>query len=134
MAGHQLVLLCVRFIFLDSSFLFLSEHSLCFLSSHPLGLPTAVSGTVSQQSTSLSQRLLSRLFNCATYHVTLLLPNNNSLWVICSALLCSFQTWVSEEFHNDYTHRFSYLTGRDLTALAVYKSIIVSMVTYFCVR
>lgn len=42
--------------------------------------------------TLLSQSLLSRLFNCAEDHVTFILPNNNSLWVICSYLPCSFQT------------------------------------------
>lgn len=83
-AGHQLVLLRLWFIFFDSSFFFLSDCSFCFLFSHPLGLPTAVSGTGSQQSTLLSQSLLSRLFNCAEDHVTFILPNNNSLWVICS--------------------------------------------------
>lgn len=83
-AGHQLVLLCLWFIFFDSSFFFLSDCSFCFLCSHPLGLPTAVSGTGSQQSALLSQSLLSRLFNCAEDHVTSILPNNNSLWVICS--------------------------------------------------
>lgn len=83
-AGHQLVLLRLWFIFFDSSFFFLSDCSFCFLCSHPLGLPTAVSGTGSQQSTLLSQSLLSRLFNCAEDHVTFILPNNNSLWGICS--------------------------------------------------
>lgn len=91
-AGHQLVLLRLWFIFFDSSFFFLSDCSFCFLCSHPLGLPTAVSGTGSQQSALLSQSLLSRLFNCAEDHVTFILPNNNSLWVICSYLPCSFQT------------------------------------------
>lgn len=83
-AGHQLVLHCLWFIFFDSSFFFLSDCSFCFLCSHPLGLPTAVSGTGSQQSTLLSQSLLSWLFNSAEDHVTFILPNNNSLWVICS--------------------------------------------------
>lgn len=82
--GHQLVLHCLWFIVFDSSFFFLSGCSSCFLCGHPLGLPTAVSGTGSQQSTLLSQSLLSRLFNCAGDHVTFILPNNNSLWVICS--------------------------------------------------
>lgn len=81
-AGHQLVLLRLWFIFFDSSFFFLSGCSFCFLCGHPLGLPTAVSGTGAQQSTLLSQSLLRRLFNCAEDHVTFILPNNNSLWVM----------------------------------------------------
>lgn len=83
-AGHQLVLHSLWFIAFDSSFFFLSGCSLCFLCGHLLGLPTAVSGTGSQQSTLQSQSLLSRLCNCAEDHVTFILPNNNSLWVICS--------------------------------------------------
>ena len=67
----QFILLSVRLLFLLSL-------------QPPLGLPTAVSGTGSQQSALLSQSLLSRLFNCAEDHVTFILPNNNSLWVICS--------------------------------------------------
>lgn len=102
-AGHQLVLHRLWFIFSDSSFFFLSDCSFCFLCSHPLGLPTAVSGTGSQQSPLLSQSLLSRLFNCAEDHVTSIPPNNSSLWGMCSWLPRSFQKQASEERHKPLT-------------------------------